>query len=213
MFYLALLYEQELKDYDQAIIYYKKAIGKNHTNAMFGLAFLYEEKFKDYKQAIIYYKKAIEKDYPLAMSALASLYYKQNREKKQCLLLSEKAYSLEKHEVITYTLATAQLWNNHTQASIKTIKELLASPNNIEKYMDDITDYFLLLLAKQQSQAAYDLFQQFPDLKQQFKPVYYALMTLLKDQYPKEHLKMGSELKETVQEILEQIKKKAKRYR
>ena len=37
-------------------------------------------------------------------------------------------------------------------------------------------------------------------------------MTLLKEQYPKEHLKMGSELKETVQEILEQIEKKTERY-
>jgi hypothetical protein len=155
---------------------------------------------------------AIEKDYAGAMYNLAGLYYQQNREKEQCLLLSEKSYSLEKDELNTYILAIAQLWNNHTQASIKSIKELLAYPDFFEKYIDAITDYFLLLLAKQQTQAAYDLFQQFPDLKQQFKPVYYALMTLLKDQYPKEHLKMGSELEETVQEILQQIEEKAERY-
>ncbi len=81
-------------------------------------------------------------------------YYKQNIEKEQCLLLSKKSYSLEKDELVTHTLATAQLWNNHTQASIKTIKEFLASPDNIEKYMSDITDYFLLLLTKQQTQAS-----------------------------------------------------------
>ena len=75
-----------------------------------------------------------------------------------------------------------------------------------------MTDYFLLLLAKQQLQPAYELFQQFPDLKQQFKPVYYALMTLLKDQYPKEYLKMGSELAETVREVLGQVEEKAERY-
>jgi len=37
-------------------------------------------------------------------------------------------------------------------------------------------------------------------------------MTLLKDQYPKEYLKMGSELAETVREVLGQVEEKAERY-
>jgi hypothetical protein len=142
------------------------------------------------------------------MNYLASLYYNQNKEKEQCLLLSKKAYLQEKNIPSTGILAIAQLWNDRIQASIDTIKEFLTLPDN-EEHMEITTEYFVLLLAKQQTQASYDLFQHFPDLKQQIKPVYYALMTLLKEQYPREILKMGSELEETVQEVLERIEEKA----
>ncbi|WP_457618419.1 hypothetical protein, partial [Lutibacter sp.] len=128
-------------------------------------------------------------------------------------ILRKKLNNLKEKNIFNiYSLAISQLLNNSYKESINAINKILALPDSYQSIMKAITDYFLLLLAKQQTESAYNLFQQFPNLKQQIKPVYYALMTLLKDQYPKEHLKMGSELEETVQEILQQIEEKAKRY-
>jgi DNA polymerase III delta prime subunit len=66
-------------------------------------------------------------------------------------------------------------------------------------------DYFILILAKKQYHSVYKLFEEFPQLKDQFKPIYYVIMRHLKEEYPKEYLKMGSELDETVKEIEEEI--------
>jgi hypothetical protein len=73
-------------------------------------------------------------------------------------------------------------------------------------------DYFLLLLAKKQFNSAHKLFLEFPILEQQFKPIYYALMYFMKDEYPKEYLKMGSELEETVNEIFIKVGEKERNY-
>ena len=104
------------------------------------------------------------------------------------------------------------MWNNQFSESIKKIKEYLSFPDHYLKWLDDVSDYFILLLAKQQAEAAYQLFEEFPDLKDQIKPIYYATLSLLKEQYPKEYLKMGDELQETVDEILQQVKIKAETY-
>ena len=42
-------------------------------------------------------------------------------------------------------------------------------------------------------------------LKDRFKPIYYALMYFMKDKYPNEYLKVGAELKETVEEVIKEI--------
>jgi len=44
-------------------------------------------------------------------------------------------------------------------------------------------------------------------LKERFKPIYYTLMYFLQDKYPREYLRMGEELKETVEEIIVQVEK------
>jgi len=61
--------------------------------------------------------------------------------------------------------------------------------------------YFENLLLKKQYHSAHKLFEEFPLLKEQVKPLYYVVLRYLKDEYPKEYLKMGSELEETVLEI------------
>lgn len=50
------------------------------------------------------------------------------------------------------------------------------------------------------------------NLKNRFKPHYYALMYFMQDKYPNEYLKMGSELKETVEEIIEEVKMMREKY-
>ena len=71
----------------------------------------------------------------------------------------------------------------------------------------------MLLIAKKQYHIALNIFNENPHkLKDRFKPVYYALMSFMKDEHPNEYLKMGGELKDTVEEIIEKIKQMEKAY-
>ncbi|WP_375447377.1 hypothetical protein [uncultured Fibrella sp.] len=66
--------------------------------------------------------------------------------------------------------------------------------------------YLKLLLAKKQYHTTYKYFQQEEwQLKDRFKPLYYATMYFLQDEYPTEYLRMGPELAETVQDILKEV--------
>jgi TPR repeat protein/DNA polymerase III delta prime subunit len=202
MFNLANLYQSEYKDIGQAIHYYSLAAEQGHSNAMFNLAKLYQTEYKDIEQAIHYYMLAADNKDANAINNLSKLYSKKGLDK---VASSDNSYN-------PHILATMLLWNNRYKKSIKKIKKILVSPNKHNDFFENMIDYFLLLLAKKQFQISYTLFSEFPYLKQQFKPIYYALMHFLKDEYPQEHLKMGSELEETVNEIFIKINEKAKCY-
>ena len=79
--------------------------------------------------------------------------------------------------------------------------------------MDDMTIYFIFLMAKKQYHSLYNLFETFQDLKMQFKPIYYALMEFLKDEYPREYLQRGEELEETIGEILKRVEQMSDKYK
>ncbi len=75
------------------------------------------------------------------------------------------------------------------------------------KFQKHITNYFTLLISKKQYHLALKLFEEDKyHLKEKIKPVYYALMKLMQDEYPKEYKRMGAEVYDTVKEILEKIK-------
>ena len=211
MYNLGCIYKNELKDFDKAINYYQMAIEKGHADAMYSLGLLYKIELKDVDKAINYYQMAIEKGHANAMHGLSWLYYKNNCQQTESLDLIKQAVKIDKNIYRLYSLATILLWNNRYQESFEAIKELI-NLSGYEAFMDDMIDYFLLLLAKKQLHLAYNLFAEFDVLKDQFKPIYYTLMQLLKDEYPKEYLKMGDELEETVNEILVKIEEKAKKY-
>jgi len=46
-----------------------------------------------------------------------------------------------------------------------------------------------------------------------FKPLYYALMHYLKDEYPNEFIKMGKELEQPVKEVIENIERMREDYK
>ena len=209
---LGALYNFELQNFEQAIFYYKMAVEKDDVDAMKALGYLYESQLKDLDQAIIYYKMASEKGDADAMNNLAWLYYIKNMKPSESLQLSKQAYKKDNSFHKIHTHATVLLWNNKIIKSLEKAKDYLSSPDRNLSFIDDVSDYFILLLAKKRTEAAYQLFKETPDLEQQIKPVYYATLSLLKEQYPKEYLKMGSELQETVDEILQKVKEKAERY-
>lgn len=95
---------------------------------------------------------------------------------------------------------------NHIEEGVLAAREFLSHEEVYEKYDEDITLLLIFMMAKSQYNSVLKIFNenQF-DLKDKFKPVYYALMFFMKDKYPAEYLKMGSELKETVEEIIKKV--------
>ena len=83
----------------------------------------------------------------------------------------------------------------------------------LEDYAQDVSLFLMLLIAKKQYHLALKIFNENPHkFKDRFKPVYYALMSFMKDEYPNEYLKMGGELKEPVDKIIIKIKEMEKAY-
>jgi hypothetical protein len=43
------------------------------------------------------------------------------------------------------------------------------------------------------------------NIRDKYKPIYYALMYFMQDSIPDEYKRMGTELKQTVEEVIDQI--------
>ncbi|MDW7679206.1 MAG: tetratricopeptide repeat protein, partial [bacterium] len=213
MYNLALLYKTEFKDFQKAEQYYLKAVEKEHASAMYNLAMLYEEEFKDFQKAEKYYLKAIAKDHTEAMNSLAWLYFERKINKQKAIEYSERSFKKEKAIYNSHTYSMILLWDNQIEKAYEVAQEFLTNPESYEKFLEDVTLFLLLLIAKKQYQLALKLFNENPHhLKDRFKPIYYALMYFIQDEYPNEFRKMGGELKQTVDEIIEKIDQLAKDY-
>ena len=72
-------------------------------------------------------------------------------------------------------------------------------------------------MAKKQYNSLFKLFNESEfKLKDKFKPTYYALMYFMKsqnEQFEIEYRKVGEELEETVEEIIEEVKKMEEKYK
>ena len=210
---LALLYSSQEK-YELSIKYYKMAIKHNDIEAMNNIGLLYIQFMDNVKLAVKYLKMASNKNHKDAMFNLAWLYYTENINKEDSLDLCINSQIYNDAQAYNFPYAIILLWNNKYKESIEKIKFLLNNPEALTKFSfaETLTNYFIFLLAKKQYHLAYNLFEEFKDLKNKLKPIYYALMKILKDKYPKEYLKMGSELEETVEEILIEVEEKREVY-
>ncbi len=108
-------------------------------------------------------------------------------------------------------LATIQLWNNLYEESIQTIENAGSDVFDNILGFGDVDEYFLILLSKGQQETAYSIMKKF-NLKEDLKPFYYATVSLLKDERQQEYLRMGPELKGTVNEILQKVEEYRVKY-
>jgi TPR repeat protein len=206
MFNLALLYHKELNDYKKAEQYYLMAVEHDHSNAMYNLGVLYEYEFKDIEKAGHYYHLAIRKENIDAMNNQAWLNFETRRNKIESLIYAQTAYENDPNIIHTHTYATILLWNNKFEVSYEVASEFLNNYEAFEILPNHITIFLMLLLAKRQYYYALKIFNKnYFDLKDRFKPIYYALMYFIREDYPNEFRKMGSELKETVDEVIGKI--------
>jgi len=216
MYNLAILYQNEFKDFTKAEKFYLKAMEKGHTSAMYNLGYLYEYGFKDFAKAEKFYILASDGGSESAMSKLAYLYYCQSTNKEKALELAQNSYELENNDASRLAYAKTLLWNNKTEVSKKIAKEFLYDKKFHSDYLEFFSDYLFLLLAKEQYTFLYEYFTspkaEALNIKDQLKPIWYALMYYMQDQYPNEYLRMGEELEETVKEIIEKVEQMREDY-
>ena len=100
------------------------------------------------------------------------------------------------------------LRSDKIEEGVLAAREFLSNEEVYEKYNEDITLLLIFMMAKNQYNSVLKIFNENNfEIKDRFKPVYYALMHFMKDKFPNEYLKMGSELKETVEEIIKEVEK------
>ena len=210
---LALLYQTRYKDISKAEEYFLKAVEKGHAGAMYNMALLYQTEYKDISKAEEYLLKAVEKGHADAMNNLAYLYFEKKKNMGKSLELSENAYQIDKHSMNAHTYAMILLWDGNLEKSIEAAGDFLSDEDFLNNYAADAGLFLMFLIAKNQYHLTLNLFNENPNnLKDRFKPVYYALMSFMRDQYPNEYLKMGEELRETVDEVLVKIDALKKKY-
>jgi len=136
-----------------------------------------------------------------------------NSDKQKALESFRQAYIKDKTLANTYLYSIILLWNNHIEESYQVTQDFLLDFAFIEKYHSDTSFFLLLLIAKKQLHLALKIFNENPlQLKDRFKPIYYALMYFMQDEFPNEYRKMGEELSQTVQEIIEKVHNLAEQY-
>ncbi len=210
---LALLYEMHLKDFKRAEEYYLMAVGKNDTIAMNNLADLYRIEFKDFKRAQKYFLMAANKGDAQGMNSLAWMYFKNRTNRQECLKFAQQAMDTKANFENQHTLSCALLWNDRIEEAMKQFDNTLQHKDKLDEYLDDMQLSLIFFISKKQYHYVLNLFEdKLLKLKDRFKPIYYALMTLMQGEYPNEVKKMGPELQETVDEVLLEIEKMAKDY-
>jgi hypothetical protein len=97
------------------------------------------------------------------------------------------------------------LWNDDFEKSFSIAAPLFNDPA-IFDHEYPVKQYLLLLIAKRQYSFAFRLFNESSlDLRGRYRPIYYALMYFMQDSHPDEFKKMGSELEQTVMEVVQEI--------
>lgn len=209
--YLGVLYKEQ-KDYEKAEKYFLEAIKDRDNDALFNLGLLYDES-KKYEKAEKCYFEAIEAGDNDALNNLAYLYFSQLKNKEKALELIMKSYNTNRDYINTHTLATILLWNEEFSKSYEKYEEWMEFEGALES-LNDISEYLNLLIAKGQYSKAKEYFENEKyQLKDKLKPIWYALMTLMQDEFPNEIKKMGSELQESVDDILKTIEELNQKYK
>ncbi len=132
-------------------------------------------------------------------------YFEQNKKKNKAIELITQSYKNEQNFDNTITFAIIMLWNEEFEKSYAKFNEWLEYDNALES-KTDISIYFTLLILKGQLYKTKEFLEiEKYQLKDRYKPIWYALMTLMQNDFPHEIKKMGSELTQSVSELLEVI--------
>jgi TPR repeat protein len=193
--------------------YYRLLARKGHTAAMNNLAMIFQNILREYGRAERYYRMAVARDNTTAMINLAWLYFIQKKNKQEAFELLERAFKKDKKVENAYVCSMVLLWNNKIDEAIIRAREFMEDEDMVASFGVGIQPYLMLLIAKKQYNYVYEIFSQNHfSIRDRFKPIYYALMSQIRGQYPDEFRRMGEELKLTVEEILQQINQLARDY-
>lgn len=199
------------RDYDAALNAFLAMENKNQTVFRW-LGFLYHRKFNQFENAEKYYLMAAAKDDIKAMGGLAILYLLERKNRPDAVDLARKAFTIKPDAYTAGVYTIMLLWDEKIDEALGTL-ELFMEKEGPVKLGEFFETLLLFLVAREQHDTALTLFMENKhDIRERYKPIYYALMVLMRDTYPDEHRKMGPELTQTVEEILNQIKRIAADY-
>ena len=192
--------------FPEAIRLYENAVKAGDTAAMFGLAMLYDIELKDFAKAEQYYKMAIENGHKGAMNNLAILYFQLKKNKQEALYLERTAYEKNKDINVAHGYMAVLLWNDEIKEALDLFESFFNNEERQREVNEHISDVLMMLMAKRQYHFVYRIFQENRyDIRDKYKPIYYALLTLMGEKYADESKKIGDELRESVQDVLNGI--------
>ena len=201
---LANMYKGQ-QQFDKAEKYYLMSIDKGNEKAMYNLALLYQDR-NDFDKTEKYYLMAADRGHVNAMNKLAQLYFERKTKREIALDYMERAAAASHNINHLARLIHCQLWNNKLDDAIAEFEKMLASWDGRDDFDYLIRNALIFFIAKKQTHFVHQQFEREAlNLKDRFKPVYYALMHFMRDKYPNEYRKMGDELRETVGEVIEKI--------
>jgi TPR repeat protein len=203
---MGLMFEKRLNDYKKAIHYYMSGVKHNSIDAMNHLGLMYQNIFRDYEKAKKYYNMAIKRGSTEGVNNLAWLYFIRKDGKATALSLLNRLNEKNMELSNSYVWSMILLWNNKFEKAIDKSREFIENERVITNFSRGIQPYLMMLIAKEQYEYTYNLFNNNKfNIRDKYKPIYYALMYFLRDTRPDEYIRMGSELKQTVDEIVDQI--------
>ncbi|GAA0226709.1 AAA family ATPase [Marinomonas primoryensis] len=196
-------------DFEQALKHFEKAVEKGLVRNHFMIGCLYHFVLNDFQLAEKNYLKAIEHGFGFVYTPIAKLYFDYMFMEKngQALIYAQQGVDNEENFHSLHTLSTIALWNNELKIAANSMEKTFIRdtwPQDLEEHAQAIIGLLMLFLAKKQTHLVNKWFKEY-NLIEKFKPIHYVLMLLMKDEYPNEYLRMGSELEETVTEILEKV--------
>ncbi len=208
--YLANLYRDMHEDYRKAENYYLKF---RENNEMAGAEILgsFYEKLDKIELAEESFKELINRGENLGYNSLAWMYFQKKIKKADALKYAKIAFDKIPENSVAHTLACVLLWAGQSEKAQLLSSRFMYDTEYLEEIEND-DEYLLwliLLLSKSQYPYLYTYFTSEKaeelHLKDRFKPIWYALMHYMREQYPTEYLRMPPELKETVQEIIAKV--------
>ena len=202
MFNLGTLYKEK-DDFKNAEKFYLKAIEHNEVKAMNNLAMLYREK-NDFKNAEKYFLKATDHNSGLALNNLLDMYIQNNffvRTSEVKPMIDE---IIDKNGGLRVKLLKSRflIWVNQPKEAFPYLKTILPEIfEEDEEYINLLGDLLAFAIAKGLRQAVLKLFTQKEyQLQDRLKVVYYEIR------------RMGKELEEPVNEMVDYIKGLEEKY-
>jgi len=212
---LAMFYQTEFKDFAKAEKFYLMAIEKEQADAINNLAMFYQTEFKDFAKAEKFYLMAIEKENAAAMYNLALLYQTEFKDfakaEKYYLMAIEKEQAYAMHNLLLLYAKNPNILTKSDRNLFDELESLFISKandnNTLEQFSKPLELICLILLAKNQYYSVLKLFDENKqNLKDKWKPLYYATLSFIKEDKLQEYLRMGSELSEPVNAVLKSVK-------
>jgi TPR repeat protein/energy-coupling factor transporter ATP-binding protein EcfA2 len=201
---------------EEAVSVLRLGVLHEDVDATHLLAHYYQET-KAYAEAEKLFIKSFEMGKRTSLICLSNTAYDDHLEDRKEFILNlfEERMAPIQEPLIAIEYGKLLIWNDRSQEALALLKENeaeiagdleMVGEDYKEDFIAGMTSFIIRLLKKKQYKLVKELFKSdLIDYKQILKPVYFAYMRFVKDEYPNDYLKAGSELEETIKEIIEKV--------